>query len=127
MLSALQTSLTGLLSAGNRARIAAENIVRASAAGANALEATDIVSAGKAYGEAVIIGSNPSNSQTSSPYGPGNQQASTGPDGQPGLVESPGLVENIVDLKLAAHAYKANAAALRTENETLGRFLEDMT
>jgi flagellar basal body rod protein FlgC len=120
MLSALQTSLTGLLSASNRAKLAAENIVRASSAGTNALEATDVVSAGKAYGDAVVIGSNPSNSPPPPAYGPVNQKISTESDSQPGIVES------IVDLKLAAQAYKANATAIRTTDETLSGFIKEI-
>lgn len=79
MLSAIKTSVGGLLAAGASARQASDRVV----------QATLPVSS------------------------PGDQ------------ARAPDLARSIVDLKLSAHAYKANAVAVRTANETLGTLLDE--
>lgn len=115
MLSALQTSLSGLLSASNRAEAAADKIVKATARGS---EAATAAAGHRAYGDAVILGGG------AKPQTPGSY---TGNGAPPANDPSTDLVNGIVDLTLAAHAYKANAVALKTADETLGKLLDDLS
>ena len=119
MLPALQTSLAGLLSAGNRAKVAAENIVSASAAGANAVEASDSMSARRAYNAGGKTPPQVSTTQLSDRADFLNSQG-VGPE------LAPELAKSIVDLKLAAQAYKANANAIRTADEALSSFIKEL-
>lgn len=123
MLSAIQTSLFGLLSASSRARLAADNIVRAGAQAANAVEAGDVASGRRAYGEAAVLRGDGTGVQP--PTGAARGYGPPKNEDRAAMEPAPPLAQSMVDLKLAAQAYKANAVALRTADEMLGSLVED--
>ncbi|RMF09539.1 MAG: hypothetical protein D6763_07595 [Alphaproteobacteria bacterium] len=121
MLSAIHTSLAGLLSAGTRARDAADRIVQATARDAQVVDAATAAAGRRAYGEAVVLGGNGRE--------PGPTKGYNAPVTSPAAASDPAdeLVHGLVDLSLATHAYKANTAALKTADETLGQLLDDLS
>lgn len=128
MISAIKTSVAGLLSASNDARLAAERVVRGSARTSGPPEASVATNGARAYNNAL-------NNQ-----GPNNQGGTGNGAGMPlnapfvGQPDGPGygapdpdqdMIRGMVDLTLAKHAYKANATALRAADEALGSLLDD--
>lgn len=135
MISALQTALSGLLSASTRAQIASSNIVNAnvessrtfsadsssSIAGNRAyqpLRATDV----SAPGGGVRTVASPIRPSQTPVFSPGSPLAN-----DEGLVNLPNvsLAEEFVQLRIAVNTYKANAAVIRTADEILGSLLDD--
>jgi hypothetical protein len=126
MINALQVSAAGLLSSANRAALAAQNIIAASqppSAGYGA-EAADLARGNNAYQQAAgvaassgLMGRLPASflSSTLSSISAQQGQAGNAPRS---------LEEEIVNLKKATAAYKANAAVFKAINNTIGTLLE---
>lgn len=113
MLSLISSSLAGLYDATSRAADAAQRILKATGEASAALDA-DIWQAGsRAYG-AALASSGMQNSGGGRPL----RQPMLAPDSDTDLVHS------MVEVRLAAHAYKASAAIMRTADEMSATLLD---
>lgn len=124
MFDALQNAAAGLLSSANRAAIAAQNVVVAaqsqfSAAGT---DSADLTRGNTAYQLAAQSG----NISRRLPTSGWHSSSFSGMADLPNDFQNPpkSLEEALIDLKIAAQAYKANAAVFRTINKTTGTLLE---
>lgn len=112
MLSLISGSLAGLYDAASRAAEAAQRILKATGQASAVLDADALQAGSRAYGAATA------------PYSP--QNGGGRPLRQPFLSPDPDteLVRSLVDLRLAAHAYKASATVLKTADEMTTALLD---
>lgn len=117
MIQGIQSALAGLAAASKRADIAANNIANARSSGK--LDPYDGFQPQQALQTVTAAGTPRVSARPLTPghvaaYEPDNPDADAN-----GLIGTPNvdLAANIVELTLAKHAYKANAATLRTIDE----------
>lgn len=128
MINPVSTSLSGLMAQSKKVAVATENIVNADSTGsldpnnpnqAYAAKTTLTKSIGNGSGvETVVLNRNP-------PFSPSFEPDSPFANAD-GMVNSPNvnLDEELVNIKVAEHAYKANAQALRTGLEMQNTLLD---
>lgn len=113
MLSLISSSLAGLYDSTSRAAEAAQRILKATGQASAALDADSWQAGSRAYGGAT---------------GPDRPQNGGGrPVRQPFLSSGPSdadLIHSMVDLQLAAHAYKASATVMKTAGEMTDALLD---
>lgn len=147
MFGAIQSSISGLLAAKSQFTSAATKVTNANAAAFNAVSNGPSAAAGlrhKAYSTPQIRNSNnnPANPSKNTPthnsgqgqrpitsqnlalYDPHSPLAN-----QDGYLVTPGEQSQIVgiaEMTMASHAYKANAATIRSLNQTLTNFITEI-
>ncbi|MCG8504712.1 MAG: hypothetical protein MI755_08920 [Sphingomonadales bacterium] len=134
MINAIKIAQSGLLAATNRTQVAARNIVNVNSAGqpAFSVEPSAALQGALAYqprravntptpGGGVRGASQPISPATFSVFAPNTPAADSS-----GLVAYPNvsLAREFTELKLAEHAYKANAVVIGALDEALGEVID---
>ena len=135
MIGSLSVSVSGLRAAETRLSIAASNIANIGSAGHTAKGAAEAGDGAKepfqpsaaisySVGGGVVVTSRAVDPATVSVFSPGNSFADSG-----GLVAFPNisLVEQMVELKLAALSYKANAKVIEIQSDLIGTLLDSFS